>query len=89
MYPKHLTRDLPSVEGKLISCLAKDISLFQEFPESITIDNFTSEENRIFFKVYKTLYEKNIQLLMKFQLIVNFHKEVRIDNYLRAIMVQL
>jgi len=58
MYPKHLTRDLPSVEGKLISCLAKDISLFQEFPESITIDNFTSEENRIFFKVYKTLYEK-------------------------------
>ena len=58
MYPKHLTKDLPSIEGKLISCLAKDISLFQEFPESITIDNFTSEENRIFFKVYKTLYEK-------------------------------
>lgn len=58
MYPKHLTEDLPSIEGKLISCLAKDISLFQEFPESITIDNFTSEENRIFFKVYKTLYEK-------------------------------
>jgi len=58
MYQKHLTKDLPSIEGKLISCLAKDISLFQEFPESITIDNFTSEENRIFFKVYKTLYEK-------------------------------
>lgn len=58
MYPKYLTKDLPSIEGKLISCLAKDISLFQEFPESITIDNFTSEENRIFFKVYKTLYEK-------------------------------
>ena len=57
-YPKHLVKNLAQIEGKLLSCIAQDISLFQEIPESISIDNFRHEENRIFFKVYKTLYDK-------------------------------
>ena len=57
-YPQHLTKNLSQIEGKLLSCIAQDISLFQEIPESIGIDNFRHEENKIFFKVYKTLYDK-------------------------------
>jgi replicative DNA helicase len=61
--PKPLIEGKHETEGKLISCLAKDITLFQELPEVVNEDYFQYEDSKIFFKVFKELYNKGYSVI--------------------------
>lgn len=56
-YPPNITKHRASIEGKLLGCLANDLSLFLNC-SGIKSSSMLTDEGKVFFSVLKKVYEK-------------------------------